>query len=890
MKRYETRKGLTDQIRDDLLGLSIEQMRTFAWLCAVRALPFLGAEGNFNFWNKNEDRRQKYLFSVFNALDSNAARVNTARADIARINASIAANAATDSAYDVAITAGHAANASFVASAAAAAATYAISAAARYEVELKPIIQKDMGLIRVNNNIFHNDIKIYGHIWNKFLKALRDLDCGYWGEWYAELFAKRFSLDNDDLVDIKMRLSVPNEIMEQGAAAVVRRVADIKKWGAEQLNEARVLILGEKGSGKTSLARRLKSPTYPMPGDNDSTEGVDVVDWNIPKDGENPNGEVNVHIWDFAGHVITHAAHRCFMSERCLYILLINGRTEGDNRTEYWLEQIRNYGGNSPVLILVNKRDDHRFDIPENTLKKAFPAILGFHQVNINTGGEPLKRFRKTVMKHLRDNPLWKNQIIAAPAYKVKESLRLQFAQGSEYITYDEFNKIAEVNKIAPDERKQLLEDLRALGICLWYDTGDMREFDTMVLNPSWITHGIYRLINWGLSNKKHILSISDFHKVFTGVDVERYPVEKAEFLFRLMKTYQLAFFKVKDAKKIFVPLLLPADRTDSVLLPEYPFGNRLRMEYRANQSLPPYTVARLAVLHSDELDEKNSWRFGAVLQWGKSTALVEEDERTRSVTVCVRGAKQTDYISRLRYTLDSIFDDYKSSRPELKYEVLLPDEQVSNISHQLLTPNDYNRFMQPEEQIAGNANVGQMLFVGGPNASLVDPMPTMNAYKIEFCIKSNALFGNNTDDTNGSHLNPICEKIEFKDSFVGLQGVVCLLSQCFRAIDNPKASKLVVLFESVTMELNNAETELLADNIQEPSKMRVIGNALRKRGRLFWLERLRNRFCDEKSDLQKLAIEIGDESEMLHGLVTYYNEVAQRLTLPLILNSVFND
>ena len=39
----------------------------FAWLCAVRALPFLSAKRNFDYWK--EETKQEHLFAVFNAVD-----------------------------------------------------------------------------------------------------------------------------------------------------------------------------------------------------------------------------------------------------------------------------------------------------------------------------------------------------------------------------------------------------------------------------------------------------------------------------------------------------------------------------------------------------------------------------------------------------------------------------------------------------------------------------------------------------------------------------------------------------------------------------------------------------------------------------------------------------
>ncbi|MCL2642123.1 MAG: ADP-ribosylation factor-like protein [Candidatus Bathyarchaeota archaeon] len=750
-----------EQVQKRLFGLSRKDVCFFAWLCAVRALPFLGVRKNFKHWKSEAiDKRQIHLLAIFNAIDTvtfgnnvNTVRVacvadavyatyaaadtvadDVAYAAVRAVNAVEAATAADDvgaiytndvDVVDVVAADADVAAAVVVVAAAAAAdaatadadvaAADADAVLGKKTIDLKPILFDDLENILTKEYKFQNDVSVYGDVWGNFQRALRDVGCEYWGEWYKRVFAKGFMLDEGDREEIKLRLNVPGEIMDQGAAVVARYVMELKEKGAERFNETRVIILGNKGSGKTSLAKRLKNPTAQMPNDDESTEGVDVIDWHVFDDSGQHRG-VNVYVWDFAGHVITHAAHRCFMSERCLYILVVDGRTEGDGRTEYWLEQIRNYGGDSPVLVLVNVRDEHFVDLPENTLKTEFPSIIGFYQVDIGVGGVSLWAFRQKVMGILRDSPLWKNQQISAPTYKVKEALRQKFNRGNNFISLDDFDQIAKNNGIKSEGREQLLKDLHDLGICLWYE--NLASYNMLMLNPVWISRGIYRLINWGSNAKKCTLSILDFREVFKGEDACIYTVEKAGFLFDLMEVYQLAFFK--NPLEIFVPLLLPANRPESGV-PEFVFGERLRMEYYASQALPPYTVARLAVRHSKELNEAGSWKFGAVLNWEGTDALVEESERTRSVTVTVKGQKRREYIAILRDTLNDIFGDYRSSFPELKYEVLVHDPATHKVQPIVL----------PEETIKRHVMLDRKYFE--PKIGVEIPLDnTVEAYKID--------------------------------------------------------------------------------------------------------------------------------------------------------------
>ena len=66
------------------------------------------------------------------------------------------------------------------------------------------------------------------------------------------------------------------------------------------------------------------------------TEGIRITQWLVQLHGDE---EVRLHVWDFGGQEIMHATHRFFLTERSLYLLVLNGR-EGteDLDAEYWLE------------------------------------------------------------------------------------------------------------------------------------------------------------------------------------------------------------------------------------------------------------------------------------------------------------------------------------------------------------------------------------------------------------------------------------------------------------------------------------------------------------------------------------------------------------------------
>ena len=93
------------------------------------------------------------------------------------------------------------------------------------------------------------------------------------------------------------------------------------------------------------------------------------------------NKEINANFWDFGGQEIMHSTHQFFLSKRSLYILVLDSRK--DERTEYWLKHIQSFGGNSPVLIVINKIDENpSFDLNRNFLQKKYTFIKGFYRVS----------------------------------------------------------------------------------------------------------------------------------------------------------------------------------------------------------------------------------------------------------------------------------------------------------------------------------------------------------------------------------------------------------------------------------------------------------------------------------------------------------------------------
>lgn len=848
-----------EQVEQEIKDFSKKQLIAFAWRCATRALPYIASRRNFNYWKEKD--QQHNLYHVFNALDFVILYNLTTNEDIETVIElveTVAREFGSSFASDTSFVINNATNVTHAVSYAAASAyrttiprvTGAAYSASKIIGNLRNQILKDIKAVKTNMTPILN-IGIYGNIWTYFIKALYDNDCVYWANWYEHLFKNNFEFN---LKEVEQRFNkVPDEIKDKGASAVGHYMERLlKEGGGQRLNEARILILGDKGAGKTCIARKLMDINSPMTTPDESTPGVDTTIWKFP------TNDMNVRIWDFAGHMVTHAVHQFFLSKRCLYILVYNGRTEESNRLEYWLDHMKNYGGDSEAIILVNERDKHHNEIPINRLKEQY-AIRAVYYLNIAKDIKKLEVFRQKVSDYIIHNPSWKNQEIPKSYYAVKEKLEQRFAknrngESQELITRKTFDQIAQNQNIK--EPDHLLQSLHDLGISLWYK--GMEEYNTLILNPEWISDGVYQIINWVHNQKTHEIALSDFKMVFAE-EKERYPAAQYGFLFDLILNYELAY-KTDKGKRLIIPHLLKEDQPDR--LPSFQLDDSLMLKYKADQALPPHTISRFIVKHSDQIKKQRNiylvWRYGVILEDSNGNiALIREWDR--AIDVSVKGPTKTEYISQLRETLNEIFNGYKSKRPELQYNVT-PFGDESHLKAYTELPE---HFSKPKENW-----LAEQLILSYKERGLnhYDPVSNQNisikSILEQFGIPHNQTinFINNPQTVNtGNNANTQINNFNFKDCNISLQGNLQDLALELSANGEEEAAKEL---EIAAKALEKVENETEPDQIK-------------KKGVWNRLKRTITNLNDEKSTLHQAVKLLKNGKALVKGIMETYEKVS---------------
>ena len=429
------------------------------------------------------------------------------------------------------------------------------------------------------------------------------------------------------------------------------------RGGSRPLNEAKIILVGRGEVGKTSLVNRLVHNSYNP--EETKTQGIKITRWPIRLQSD----DVTLHIWDFGGQEIMHATHQFFLTERSLYLLVLNGRQgQEDAEAEYWLRLIAGFGGGSPVIIVLNKVGQHRFDLNRGALQQKHPNIKGFVCTDCKdeTGIDDL---RKVVFQEVDQLPHLRAKF-PAEWFRIKERLA---GMSDNYLTFERYRGLCqEFGESDQKAQEDLAGFLHALGVVLNY-RDDPRLSDKHVLNPHWVTEGLYTVLNAKrLEENKGQLSVGDLGRLLSPKD---YPREMHGFLLELMRKFELCFPFPDDPVIYLVPELLSKDqpRETDRFAPE----ECLNFEYRY-PVLPEGLLPRFIVRTHALSEGLPRWRTGVILEFDGNRALVKADlHDTRRITINVAGPK--DRRRNLLAIIRSEFEHIHSKLNKLGQEEFVP-------------------------------------------------------------------------------------------------------------------------------------------------------------------------------------------------------------------------
>ena len=470
----------------------------------------------------------------------------------------------------------------------------------------------------------------------------------------------------------------------KGEKAIINYHKSLKIGMNLPLNEVKVLVVGEGGAGKTSLVKRLRGKEFDK--NEKKTHGINI-DFLDVKDKEY-GAELIARIWDFGGQEIMHATHQFFFSKRSFYILVLEERQT--KKAEYWLKCIESFGGDSPVLVVLNKIDKNpEFQVNQKHLKRKYKNITGFYRISCKT------REGIDIFSSALKDALLQAEILKIPLSRAWLNVKSYLDNMTEpFISYKDYRDRCIAEMIMEESsRSTLLEYLNDLGVIVHYK--DFELEDTYVLEPKWVTNAVYKIINSKqLAECKGILELKQLNEILIQSEIDNnfFSQDKNKYIIQLMKKFELCY--EIDRERVLIPDLLEREECQF----DFNYNKSLKFIFEYD-FLPKSVLHRLIVRMHHDIKDELQWRTGAVLEDDdfQTTAVVTADEEEKRIYVYVFGERKRYYFTFLRYTLRDIHRGF--GKIEVSERIPVPGEPKATVSyhHLLKMKNLGEKYYFPE-------------------------------------------------------------------------------------------------------------------------------------------------------------------------------------------------
>jgi internalin A len=450
---------------------------------------------------------------------------------------------------------------------------------------------------------------------------------------------------------------IPPEVVQNGGLAVRDYYRQRLEEKTDYIYEAKLLVIGEGGAGKTSLARKLIDSKYKLKlegcdSPEKSTEGISVLRCKFDHSSGN---SFRINIWDFGGQEIYHATHQFFLTKRSLYLLVADTRQDNTN-FNYWLEVIELLSESSPTLIIKNEKQDRPCQVNESQLRGRFRNLEKILPTNL-ADNRGLPEILNAVQHHIGQLPH-----IGQPLPKTWVRLRAALeADTRNYITQDEFLKLCDTHGFKRREDKlQLSGYLHDLGVCLHFQDDPILK-NWVILKPEWGTTAVYTV----LDTPKVRQALGCFtHDDLTKIWADNQYRNMRDELLQLMMRFKLCYEIPHRPRTYIAPQLLSPNQ------PEYAWDNInnliLRYEYTF---MPKGMLTRLIVEMHQLIDGDLVWKEGVILIDSNARAEVIEAYYKNEIRIRISGALKKSLREAIRHEFRKIHDSYE----KLRYQEFIP-------------------------------------------------------------------------------------------------------------------------------------------------------------------------------------------------------------------------
>jgi len=439
------------------------------------------------------------------------------------------------------------------------------------------------------------------------------------------------------------------------------------------LREMKLIVVGWGKAGKTSLVKRLNGE--PMDSQEGETHGIKIRPLTL----HCSDGDLTTRVWDFGGQHVLHAMHEFFLTARSLYLLVLEQRSDrAETDAKYWLQLIRAYAPNSPVVIALNKSRGVERPLDRESLEKLYGPIVAWVPTECLPEDDCLGA--DATIANLRDALTTAAEPERMPEprkrfprkwIRIKDWLESLDTQGLSYLDYGTFaKKCSELGEPDAGGQAEVAALMHDLGVAMNY-ARDSRLRDTTVLRPDWLANGIYAVLRANLLINRPlvpdgILTEEKLGEIYAVAGQEPVKMLRAQdysgkwaFLLQMMNLFQLSFPLNEDGSKQLCPSLLSVEPPADTEEPTATDSIRLRYEFAV---VPGPLIPRFLVRLFPLIEQTKYWQRGAILRYPGARARVwtTADDKYVFATVAGPEGDRAELLSIIRGTLANLFAEYK--------------------------------------------------------------------------------------------------------------------------------------------------------------------------------------------------------------------------------------
>ncbi|GAA6167901.1 COR domain-containing protein [Sessilibacter corallicola] len=451
----------------------------------------------------------------------------------------------------------------------------------------------------------------------------------------------------------------PREIINQGVEAILKYFGELKAQGETQLFEAKMLVVGEGGVGKTSLIRRLFSPKRELPKDEETTKGIDIDPIRFPI---SDNREFRLNVWDFGGQHIYHATHQFFLTKRSLYILVDSSRTSDktvqDETFKYWLEVTETLSDNSPVIMFQNQIGGRSKAIDKRGIQSRFSNIKDFFESDL-LQPDDTNQILSAVEHHAQQLPhigdkvpqKWlniRNEI---------ESLATEKPFISQQDYFDIYARHLDYNR---DKALFLSQYFHDLGIFLHFQE-DINLQSLVILQNEWATEAVFKILDDEIvKHQGGVFNLNDCKRIWNDSHYQ----DMLRELLALMVKFELCYALPDTQPQSWLATqLLPPSMPEDLETHSLP-DVRLRYHY---DFMPKGIVNRLMVRMNRFVKHPElAWANGVVFEKANTELLVQVSNTGNEIDLSAKGSQAKALISVIANDLDAINHSFEGLKDKV--------------------------------------------------------------------------------------------------------------------------------------------------------------------------------------------------------------------------------